>query len=80
MPNILILDGEEYSDKNSYNKEMEELPKCIQDLKDHPTLADPAFSIFKEFVKLNQASIFDQKFFYVNWKEQENLNDWDYEA
>jgi glutamate synthase domain-containing protein 3 len=32
------------------NKEMVELPKCIQDLKNHPTLANPAFSIFKEFV------------------------------
>ena len=59
MPNILILDGEEHSEKNSYNKEMEELPKCIQDLKNHPTLADPAFSIFTDFIKHNQAAIFD---------------------
>ncbi len=41
------------------------------------TLTDPAFSLFRNYVKHNQAAIFDQKFFYKNWKVNQNLNDQD---
>ena len=49
--------------KSPYDKTLEGMPTCIQDLMNHPTLTDPAYSIFKDFIKHNQAAIFDQIFF-----------------
>ena len=46
--NIMKLDNE----ISPYNKEIKETPISIQDLLDHPTIADPAYSIFKENVRL----------------------------
>ena len=48
---------------------MTETPSCIQDFMDHPTLTDPAYSIFTENVRLNKLSYFDGKFTKPNWKE-----------
>ena len=56
MPNI--LKKEESSD----NKEMKETPLYIYDLLNHPTLADPAYSIFGEHVRLYRLAYFDGKF------------------
>ena len=79
MPNILIVDFEELPKIKSDNLSTDEEPKCIQDLKNHPIITDPAFSLFRDYVKHNQAAIFEQKYFYANWKQNEKLNDWEYE-
>ena len=68
------------NEKSPYNKEIKETPLCIQDLLNHPTLADPAYSIFKENVRLFQIAYFDQKFFKPNWKDEIGLDDWAYES
>ena len=54
MPNILKINSDdEVSKTNHYGLGDERLPLCIQDLMNHPTLTDPVFSIFKDFVKHN---------------------------
>ena len=37
---------------NSYEKEIKGTPLCIQDLLNHPTLAEPVYSIFKENLRV----------------------------
>ena len=59
---------------------MREVPSCIQDFMEHPTLTDPAYSIFTENVRLNKLSYFDGKLTQPNWKELCELDEWTYEA
>ncbi len=44
------------------------MPTNFQDLMDHPTLTDKAFSKFREYVKLNFYAIFYGVFELPNWK------------
>ena len=53
-------------EENFYNKE---IPLCIQDLLNHPKLVDPAYSIFRENVKLYKLAYFDGKFTKPNWNK-----------
>ena len=76
MLNILKNDDE----INSYDKEIKGTPLCIQDLLNHPTLADPVYSIFKENVRAFQIAYFDKQFFNPNWKQELGLDEWAYEA
>ena len=54
--------NEEGEDENSNEKEIRETPLCIPDLMNHPTLTDPAYSIFREHVRLYRLAYFDGKF------------------
>ena len=66
--NILKLHpDDEDSKKSPFDKTLDGMPTCVQDLMNHPTLTDPSYSRFRNFVKHNQASIFDSIFFYPNW-------------
>ena len=58
---------DEDSKKSPYDKSLEGMPTCIQDLMNHPTLTDPAYSKFRDYVKHNILAIFDDVFFYPNW-------------
>ena len=58
----------EDEDIHPFDKNLEGMPTCFQDLMDHPTLTDKAFSKFRDYVKLNQNAIFDKIFFDSNWK------------
>jgi len=52
--NILKLhQNDEVSMKNPYDQSLSEMPTCTQDLMNHPTLTDPAFSKFRNYVKHN---------------------------
>ena len=53
---------------NYYDKEIKEIPLCIQDLLNHPILAEPVYSIFKEHVTAFKIAYFNLKFFNPNWK------------
>ena len=46
-------------EKHPFDKTLEGMPKNFQDLMDHPTLTDKAFSKFRDYVKLNYKAIFD---------------------
>ncbi len=43
-------------------------------------LADPAYSIFRENLRLYKLAYFDSKFMLPNWKELIQLDEWAYEA
>ena len=74
--NILKLhQNDEVSYKNPYDQSLSEMPTCIPDLMNHPTLTDPAFSRFRNYVKHNYASIFDSVYFYANWKKCLDLDE-----
>ena len=58
--NILKLHpDDEDIEKHPFDKTLEGMPTNFQDLLDHPTLTDKAFSKFREYVKLNYKAIFD---------------------
>ena len=63
---------------NSNNNEKE--VSCIQDLLNHPTLADPAYSSFKEYLRLYQIAYFDQKIFNPDWNKDLGFDEWAYET
>ena len=46
-------------EKHPFDETLEGMPTNIQDLMNHPTLTDKAFSKFRDYVKLNQNAIFD---------------------
>ena len=74
MLNILKIDND------SNNIEKREVPSCIQDLMEHPTLTDPAYSIFTENLRRFKLAYFDGKCTKPNWKELCELDEWTYEA
>ena len=74
MLNILKIDNE------SNNIEMRETPSCIQDFMEHPTPTDPAYSIFRENLRLYRLAYFDGKCTKPSWKESCELDEWTYEA
>ena len=53
--------------KSPFDKTLDGIPTCVQDLMNHPTLTDPAYSKFKNYVKQNHGSIFDSYYYYANW-------------
>ena len=56
----MIVDFEDEDiEKHPFDKTLEGMPTNFQDLLDHPTLTDKAFSKFREYVKLNYKAIFD---------------------
>ena len=65
---------------NFYDKEIKETPLCIQDLLNHPTIANPEYSIFKEHVTAFKIAYFNLKFLNSNWKEEIGLDEWAYET
>jgi len=50
--NILNLySDEEDNKKNLYDGDIYGMPTCVQELMNHPTFTDPAFSKFRDYVK-----------------------------
>ena len=65
----MIVDFEDEDiEKHPFDKTLEGMPTNFQNLMDHPTLTDKAFSKFRDYVKLNKNAIFDTIFLDPNWK------------
>ena len=76
MLNILKVENE----INYKNNKIKEIPLCIKDLSNHPSLAYAEYSIFKENLILFQIGYFEKKFLNPNWKDELELDDWAYES
>ncbi len=54
-----LYPDDEDIEKHPFDETLEEMPTNFQELMNHPTLTDKAFSKFRDYVKLNQNAIFD---------------------